>query len=107
MTIQLNGKPSMAGHFHIRQPVDASKVVAAVQELAEMQADDLSRLKDLHVRGGGDDGSYIIAFHYLMRDGSKAEADGITELVREFIAQKLKLKPKQMDWTIGTVLATI
>ena len=107
MTIQLNGKPSMAGHFHIHQPVDMTKLLEVVHGLVQDQSKDLSRLKDFHVRRGGDDGSYIVAFHYVMSNGSTEEFQGISELVRETLKQRLKLKPKQMNWSIGSVLVTI
>ncbi len=103
MTIQLDGKTSMAGHFHIHQPVDVGKVIAAMHDVVAQQP----AFTSLHVRGGGDDGSFLLSFQFPLIDEGIDESDTMAALIREIFMEKLKLKQKQVTWSVGRVLATI
>lgn len=99
----------VAGSIHFDPSVTPKQllvVLAGLKSLGEM-----NRWVDLHIRPDGDDGSHVIAFHYILLDGRKKTQDKLVDRVILFLKdylgtqrRKKAVLPKGVrSWTISTV----
>lgn len=102
MATKFRGTPSVAGSVWFSGEVPYETLTGLLVELA--QKANSRRLVDLHLRESGDDGSHVIAFHYLMRKGTKREQSSITKVVIGAVRQ-LQLHKRDTRYTMSTVLA--
>lgn len=103
--MKLHGEPSVAGSIWFSKTVPFDALLGTLHALE--QKADKERLIDLHLRASGDDGSHVIAFHYVMRKGTKREQRSITETILATVKATLSLRKRDLRYTMSTVLATV
>lgn len=109
MTAHLSLDDRVAGSVRFDRSVSVDTLVEIIRELKSLGEE--KRWVDLHIRPGGDDGTHVMAFHYILRDGKrrtqKRAIRGLITLLKDKLGTVTKKKavlPRGVcDWTISTV----